>query len=451
MRALLLLALLAGCAAQVPPPADTTITPPAAWRDIPAGTAAIDAQWWRGFGDPALSALVEKAIAHNPDIGLAAARVREARAAEAASRAVLLPAVDASGGASHARSLNAFGQPSVSTGAQPVVQASYELDLFGRLADQISAARSQYLASVAAADAARLSVSAATATGYLTLLGLDARRQVVVETIASRAEALRIARSRAAAGYTSQLELRQAEAEFEATRLALPQVELAIARQEHALSVLTGTPPAAIPRGRTLAEIAMPPIPDAGVPSELLRRRPDVAQAEQTLAASAASLSVARKQFVPQIRLAASAGSVFSSLLDDPVAIWSLGGSVLAPLFEGGRLQAGVDAAAARRDQAAFAYGKTTLTALREAEDAGAAVRLLADQAAAQQAQRTAVAEALRHAANRYRAGYSSYLEQLDAQRALFQADTAVVQLQTDRLNALVALYQALGGGWQPG
>ncbi|HEY4555359.1 MAG TPA: efflux transporter outer membrane subunit, partial [Lysobacter sp.] len=279
--------------------------------------------------------------------------------------------------------------------------------------------------------------------------GLDARLEVVQATIASRAQALRIARSRARVGYTSQLELRQAEAEYEAAAQILPQVRLAIARQEDALALLTGSAPRAIRRGAALDAIAMPPVP-AMLPSDPLRRRPDVAQAEWSLAATDANLAAARAQFLPQLRLSASAGALASSALGDTVAIWSVGGSILAPLFNGGRLQAQVDAAAARRDQAAFAYRRTVLTAFREVEDALAATVRLAEQRARLDAQRRALADALRHATNRYEAGYTSYLEQLDAQRALLTADLGLVQLRADELNARVALYQAMGGGWSP-
>ncbi|WP_295631696.1 efflux transporter outer membrane subunit [Novosphingobium sp.] len=451
-RALLIAATLAsalaGCAApHTPLPEAARVVAPEAWRTDLAGVAPMDAQWWRTFGDPQLAALVERALANNTDIAIAAARVREARAQTTAARAALLPTLDAGLGASEARTINPFGMPSTSTSAQPTVQAAYEVDLFGRIADQVSAARNAYLASAAARDAASLSVAGATASGYVTLLALDARRLVVNQTIADRASALKLAQSRARAGYTSDLELRQAQAEYQGTALILPQVDLAIARAEQALRLLSGDVPGPIARG-TLAGLANPALPAEGLPSELLRRRPDVAQAELSLAATDASLSVARKQFLPSLRLAASAGAVFNTLLPDPISIWSIGGSVLAPLFQGGRLRAGVEGAAARRDQAAFAYRKAALTAFRETDDTLVTIARLADQRRALEAQRIAVASALKHATNRYQAGYSGYLEQLDAQRSLLAIDLSLVQLRADQTNAVVALYQALGGGW---
>ncbi|MFD1612089.1 efflux transporter outer membrane subunit [Sphingomonas tabacisoli] len=429
--------------AAVPP-----LAPAGAWRTDLGPTAPIERDWWRAFGDPELIRLVERALANNTDLGIAAARVRDARAQELAARAQLLPTLDLSGGFAHSRSVNAFGRPSVQTALQPQFVASYEVDLFGRLEDQVAAARSGVSASQAARDAAALGVASATASGYVTLLALDARLQITRETLTARDEAMRIARSRAREGYSPILEQRQAEAEYEATAQLIPQLQLAIARQEDALSLLTGDTAHRIARGVAFNVLREPAIPE-GLPSDLLRRRPDVAQAEYQLAATDASLSAARKRFLPQLRLSGSAGAAISTLLADPIAIWSLGGSVLAPLFEGDRLRAQAESAAAQRDVAAFTYRRTALTAFREVEDNLAAVQRLSQQLDHLQAQRAALAEGLRLATNRYRAGYSTYLEQLDAQRGLLSAELSLIQTRADELAARIALYQAMGGGWQ--
>lgn len=449
--AVILATLLAGaCApALAPRPAGALVTPPAEWRTNTAAQGAIDAQWWARFGDPVLSALVERARTNNTDLAIAAARVAEARGQEAVARSLLMPTLSASAPGSEARSVNAFGRPSESLSAQPVFQAAYEVDLFGANAARVDAARSGLAAVEAARESATLSVSAATASSYVTLLALDARRTLLQATLLSRNEALRIARDRARAGYTSQLEYQQAEAEYRSAEQQIPAIEAAIARQENALSLLTGEIPHAIARGGSFDQLATPVVP-AVLPSELVRRRPDIAQSEYALAASDANLRVARAQFLPQVKLGASAGAVFSSLLPDPITIWSLGGSVLAPLFQGGRLTGQFNAATAQRDQAAYAYRKTVLTAFREVEDQLAVIDRLDVQERSLLAQRAAVAEVLRHATNRYRAGYSPYLEQIDAQRALLGVDLALIQLRTDKLTARVALYQALGGGSEP-
>lgn len=440
--------LLAGCAAPDPPhPVASRVVAPSEWRTALPATGNVSRDWWNGLGDPVLGDLVEAALGNNPDIAIAAARVQEARASERLARAQLFPTLDLGAGVTQSRSISAFGTSSETTAGQPLFQAAYEVDLFGRIANQVEAARRATEASEAARDAAALAVASATASGYVTLLGLDARRAVVQATIASRAEALRLARSRSEAGYTSDFELRQAQAEYEATAQLLPQVELAQRRQENALSLLIGQSPRVIARGAALDRLRPLPIP-AGLPSDLLRRRPDLAQAERTLAASDSSLAAARAQYLPSVRLTGSAGLTLSSALVDPVSIWSLGASILAPLFEGGRLRANVEGAAARRDQAAFAYQRAALTAFREVEDTLAAVDRLAAQRVRLEAQRVALADALRHATNRYRAGYATYLEQLDAQRALLNSELSLVQLRTDQVNALIALYQAMGGGW---
>jgi NodT family efflux transporter outer membrane factor (OMF) lipoprotein len=448
LAALLLPALLSACAGRDAQP--VTVAPlalPSDWRTATEAGAPGDPVWWGRFGDPELSRLVEAALATNPDIGIAAGRVREARAALRGINATLLPTIDASVAGGRSRSVSAFGTPEVQNAAQPQVQIGYELDLFGRLADQRGAARDSYLASAAARDAVRLTVAATTASTYVTLLGLDARLKIAERTLAARAESLHIARSRVGNGYSPRLELQQAQAEYDATAAIIPQVKLAITRAENALSLLTGRLPQAIRRGAGLEALAEPTI-GAGLPSELVRRRPDIAQAEYQLAASDRSLSAARKQFLPQFRLATSGGAAISSLLSDPITIWSIGGSILAPIFQGGRLAAQSEAAAARRDQAAFGYRKTVLAAFREVEDALAAVQRLDEQQALATGQRDALAGGVKLATNRYREGYSPYLEQLDAQRQLLAAELNLTQVHADAIAARIQLYQALGGGW---
>ena len=426
-------------------PAEASASAPLQWRTQLGVTEPVDAEWWQGFGDPQLSALVEKARANNPDVRLAAARVEEARATERGSRGLLLPTLGAGVDGAARREVSPFGQGQDSLVAQPAFRASYELDLFGKNAARVDAAEAGVAASAANEEAARLSVTAATAAGYITLLALDARLAVLEQTVTARQQALKFARDRAEVGYTSQLELRQAEAEYQATVQLIPQIRAQIDRQENALSVLTGELPGAIERGGTLYGLGLP-APPATLPSELLRRRPDIASAEYRIAAADAQMRVARAQFMPSVNLGATAGLAISDLLADPISIWSLGGSILAPVFQGGRLTAQLDAATAQRDQAAWAYRSTVLNAFREVEDRMTVLANLTQQETALQAQRVAVADALRHAGNRYRAGYTAYIEQVDAQRALLGVELSLKQIRADELSALVGLYQAVGG-----
>jgi multidrug efflux system outer membrane protein len=439
---------LAGCAGPEIKTADVApVQPAASWRTDNGATAPIDAQWWTRFGDPTLAALIDKALANNSDIAIAAARVREARANVQLARSQLFPTLEVGGAGGRSRSVSAFGTPLQQTFAQPQLQTAYEVDLFGRLADTTSAARSAYLASAAARDATRLAVASATAGQYIVLLGLDARLAIARQTLAARVDSLRLASSRDRAGYSPKLELRQAEAAYDDAAQIVAQIESAIVRTEDSLSQLVGDVPGAIARTATLDALTKLPIPD-GLPSQLLERRPDIALAANQLAATDASLSAARKRFLPQLRLSGAAGRAFSSALDDPISVWSIGGSVLAPLFEGGRLMAQAEVAASQRDQAASIYQKTVLTSFREVEDALASVKQVDGQLELARHEVGILVETLRLATNRYREGYSSYLEQLDAQRGLLSAQLAAAGLQTESLTARVQLYQAMGGGW---
>ena len=439
---------LAGCVGPRPPtPPAAAVAPPPAWRTALGRGEPVRADWWQAFGDPVLTGLVERALANSPDLASAAARVEEARALARLAQAQLSPLATVGVPVSDGRTLSALGTPATNLGTQPAVQVSYDLDLFGRLRAAGAAARAQALAGEGARDTVRLGIASGVASSYITLRALDLRLTVARETLAARAEGLRIARRRAETGYTSNLELRQAEAEFRATEQLVPQAQLAITRQENALSLLLGDGPQAIPRGRALDALATPPIPD-GLPADLLRRRPDLFTAEQTLVAADRSLDSARASLLPNLALTGSAGLVLSTALSRPVGVFSLGGSVLSPLFDGGRLRAQLDVSTARRDQAAFAYRRAALVAFREVDDSLAGVLRSDEQAAAIAGQRDALAGALRNASNRYRAGYSSYLDQLDAQRGLLSAELALVQVRADRLVAYVTLYQAMGGGW---
>jgi NodT family efflux transporter outer membrane factor (OMF) lipoprotein len=442
--------MLAACVGPRPnAPPDATVVAPAEWRDGAGAGGEITAVWWQGFGDPVLTKVVESALANNADIAIAAARVEEARAQFGAARGQLLPSVDSFVGERRERFLNAFGQPALQTAQRAEIDISYDLDLFGRLRNASDAARASLLATQAARDNVKLAVAASAAAGYIGLRALDARLAVVRETVDARAASLRIAQRRAQSGYATRLELEQAEAELHATEQLVPALQLAITRQENGLSLLLGANPRAIERGGTLADLTTPTVPTV-VPSELLRRRPDIAQAEQSIVAADRSLDAARAAFLPSIRLGAAGGYVDSTLIADPVGIFSVGGSILAPLFEGGRLRAQADVAAARRDQAAYAYRKVALNSFREVEDALAAVQRTREQEVVLRQQRDALARALLQAMNRYQAGYSSYLEQLDAQRGLLSADLSLVQASNDRMSATVSLFQALGGGWTP-
>jgi outer membrane protein, multidrug efflux system len=446
---LLAVAACAGPKADVPP--EAAVHAPSGWRDQSATMGDVAAGWWSGFDDPVLARVVETALANNDDIAIAAARVAEARARFRLAHAETLPNVGSETVLERDLSINpGFGIPQTQTDGEGIIQISYDTDLFGRLADTEKSAQAALLATEAARDNVRLAVAASAAGGYITLRGLDARLLVLRDTLAARGEELRVAKRRADAGYGTQLELAQAQAAYHANEQLIPATELAITRQEDGLSLLLGANPRGMERGKTLDSLGAPVVPGS-LPSTLLRRRPDIEAAEQQLAAADHALDAARDAFMPDVQLAAAGGLVGSTLVPgSPLGVWSFGSSILAPIFSAGRLDAQQDAATARRDQAAFTYRKTALTAFKEVEDSLSAVARDEEQEKALAAERDSQQHALTLATHRYREGYSPYLDQLDAQRGLLSAQLALVQTRTDHLNAVVTLYQSLGGGWRP-
>ncbi|THD63860.1 efflux transporter outer membrane subunit [Phenylobacterium sp.] len=443
-------ALLAGCAGVRPPiPAEAAFTAPAAWRSPGALAGAGPDPWWTSFGDLALTRVVETALAHNDDVAIAAERVEEARSQYRLAAAERLPDLVGGGQGGRVRDVNpGFGIPEEQNFGGVTVTATWDLDLFGRLRSASRAARASLLASQDARDGVRLAVAASAAQAYLNLRALDARLGVLQDTLQARGEALRVIRRRADAGYAAQLDLRQAEAEYHSAEQLVPATQLAIRRQEDALSLLLGESPSEIPRGVALTALE-PPVVPGGMPSSLLRRRPDVAAAEQQMVAADRSLDAARAAFMPRLQLSVQGGGVVADLIEqNPTGTFNLAAGLLGPIFDAGRLRAQEGIVAARRNEAAFAYRKTALSAFRDVEDALAGVRRSAEQERALVQTRDAYAAALKLATSRYRSGYAPYLDQIDAERALLSAQLTLVQARVDRLDAAVSLFQGLGGGW---
>jgi NodT family efflux transporter outer membrane factor (OMF) lipoprotein len=257
-----------------------------------------------------------------------------------------------------------------------------------------------------------------------------------------------LVRRRVAVGYAAQLDLAQAESEYRATEQQIPGTELAIRRTENALCLLLGRNPGPVDRGDSTLEPTLPVVP-AAVPSALLRRRPDIVEAEERLVAADRAQDASRAAFMPDLQLSANFGRVTSSLIEhDPISVFTIGASVLAPIFDAGRLKAQQDSTAARRDEAAFAYRKTALSAFSDVENALSATQRLQEQLDSLLAQKSALQRTLSIASQRYKAGYSPFLDQLDAQRGLLSVQLALSQARADQLNAYVTLFQALGGGW---
>jgi NodT family efflux transporter outer membrane factor (OMF) lipoprotein len=418
------------------------------WIEQASPAGVLPARWWREFQDPALDRYVNRALANNTDVLTAIARVDEARGNLSLARAALRPMVDTDASVSRSRSLGDFGV-TTSNAIQPEATLSWQLDLFGRLRAQRRAARYQFLASQADRDGVALSVENSIAQSYFTLLALDAQLVVTRETAQTRQVSLRLAQDQAQAGYASQYELTQAQSEYEAVNGQIPELLRGIRKAENALTLLTGEAPAALVVRGNLLTVRTPDVPTT-LPSTLLRRRPDLASAERLLAASSASLVAQRAAFLPSVSISASLGQLFVNALNyDPVTIWSLGGSILAPIFEGGRLRANVDVATAQRDEAAYAYRGAVLSAFRDVENALTDVRRYGEQIVIVRRRREILLRSLALATDRYRGGYASYLDQLDAQRSLYSTELEAIGIRQSQLQAIVQLNAAFGGGWQ--
>lgn len=441
--------LLAGCVPAIPPaPPLAGVAPRAGWLERAAAPDTIAPDWWRAFGDATLDALEARALANNTDLLAAAARVDEARGNLRVARAALLPAIDASVQATRTRQPGSLGTPSVSTSIQPEAVLDWQIDLFGRLRATRRAAQAQLAASEADRAGTALSVAAAVAQGYFALVALDAQLFVTRETVTSRREALRLAEDRARTGYSSQFELTQAQSEYQSVLGQVPELQRGIRNAENALWLLTGDAPRGDFARARLIDIGIPAVPSA-LPSMLLRRRPDLAAAEAQLAAADAGLAAARAAFLPTVAISASVGQLFVNGLDyDPVTIWTLGGSILAPLFAGGQLRGNFEVARAQRDQAAYAYRGAVLSAFGDVENALTDVRRYAEQIAIVRQRRETLIRSLDLARDRFQGGYASYLDQLDAQRNLYSTELEAITIRQSQLQAIVSLAQAFGGGY---
>lgn len=450
---------VAGCMAGVRTDVPSPALLPAAWPAPPVafddGTVSGDdqAEWGMFYRDPTLQGLVRQALENNRDLRLAMLRVDEARAALGLQSADRWPTLAV--GSSHTRArvpgdLNVAGR-AVTTGEHRVGLAisNWELDLWGRVRSLEAAAQQAYFASAEGSRAAQAALVNQVARNYLAWRETQERIALTEDTIATRRESLRIFGRRHAAGAISRLALTQVEsllyqAESIGTQLAQQQ-----ALQAHALAQLVGVPWDALALAPPQAAVALPTVP-AGLPSDLLLRRPDIAAAEHTLHAANARVQAARAAFFPRIALTTSAGTAsahLDGLFDSGSRAWTFAPSISLPLFDGGRLQSNLDLSAARQNIAVADYEKTVQTAFREVSDALATRATAARQITLQQAQRDALHERARLAQLRYDHGATPYFEVLDAQRDLLAAEQQLVQARYALQAAHIAVYAALGGG----
>ncbi len=457
VAALLAATLAAGCAMVGPDYRRPDMALPGAFTPgSDSATAAVSGAWWRLYGDETLNELVASALARNADLQLAAARIEETDANLREIDAAFLPQLDLAGAASRSR-VTTRGATPLPPGTAPVrnnvritAQTAFELDFWGRLRRAVEAARATALGTRYARDVVTLSLAGLTAQAYFSLRSLDAQIAVTRESLASRAETLEVVRNRAAGGIASDLEVSQTEVAHADASALLKELHRQRHLVEHQLSTLTGRLDLTLPAD-DLMRLPIPPLPPPGLPSALLERRPDIAQAEQQMIAANAAIGVARAAMLPSISLTGSYGAesrALAMLLENGSRIWSLGFGLSLPIFDWGRLSARADAAEARERQSLANYQRAIESAFREVADALTNIQQTTASEKDVQVRATAARNALRLARLRYEAGYSGYLEVLDAQRTANEAALAVVRNRQTRLSASVDLMKALGGGW---
>jgi multidrug efflux system outer membrane protein len=419
---------------------------------LPDSVASLE--WLEIFRDSAMVGLVRTALGQNRDLQTAVARIREFRADVGIARAPLFPSLSVNGSVSTNQVAIGSFPPTSYDAWRLTGDVAWELDFWGRTRRGIEAARADLASEEAAQRSVVLSLVSDVATGYLSLLELDQERALAERTLVSRQATLALARRRFQQGLTSELDVRQFEAQVAVPAATLAQTERLRAEQEHDLSLLIGEVPVAIkPRGSLPDAVSALTVPDS-LPASLLLRRPDVQQAERAFAAATARIGVAQAARLPAISITGYYGSqapTASDLFGTNGEIYQALAGVSVPLFTGGRLINETRAARARADQARLQYEQSVLIALREASDALVGVRTSRDQVAAQQTQTQALRRALHLAELRYRTGIASYVEVLEAQRSLFDAELALSQSQLRQLASAVQLYRALGGSWGVG
>ena len=428
---------------------------PRASSETTAG-ADIRPDWWMLYNDPTLNELVKSALERNADIRLAVARIEETNANLREANAAFLPEIDLGATATRSRVSRqtaaplSAGLPTVRNNIRIAASTSFEVDFWGRLRRAVEAVRALNLASRYERDTVALTLTGITAQAYFSLRSLDAQIAVTRETLASRQDYEDLVRRRAAGGIASDLDVNQAEGAKADAAVQLTDLIRQRELVEHQLGTLTGRLDLKVADG-DVRKLPVPPVPPPGLPSTLLARRPDIRQAEEALVAANAQIGVAKADLFPLVSLTGSLGAeskTLAALLTRPAAIWSLGPALVMPLFDAGRRDARVDAAAARTQQALVNYQKSVETAFREVADALTNVQQSAATEQELRPRLTAARNALRLARLRYESGYSAYLEVLDAQRTANDAELAATRNRQATLAAHVDLLKALGGGW---
>ncbi|MBO9737711.1 efflux transporter outer membrane subunit [Xanthomonas axonopodis pv. begoniae] len=442
---------------------DVSAAPPAAVADTGSTTDTAyiaDIGWRQVFTDPALQQVIALALDNNRDLRVAALNIEVARAQYRVDRAALLPAIEGTGTANNARTpseLSIPGQPQVfRTYSANIGISAYELDLFGRVRSLKEQALQQFLSTAEARRSTHISLVAEVATAYLTLAADQQLLQLAQSTLTSQSDSYRLQQRSFELGAASQLTLRQAQTTVETARVDVERYTAQVAQDCNALVLLVGTSvpvellPHALPDNASVEGNVLASVP-AGLPSQLLQRRPDILEAERNLRAANANIGAARAAFFPSISLTASTGSSSSSLsnlFDSGTRAWSFVPTLTLPIFNAGRNRANLDMAKANRAIEVARYEKSIQSAFREVSDALAQRDTLGRQLQAQQALVDATADGYLLSQARFERGIDSYLQALDAQRSLYGAQQTLINTQLARFTNLVTFYKAMGGGW---
>ena len=427
----------------------------AGWREAQPRDGAPRGPWWTLFGEPELDALMKRVEVSNQSIRAAEARFRQARAVADQARAGLFPTVSATGSATRSKSPSLANAPSNARGAVNTFNvtgdASWELDLWGKVRRSIESGEASWQASAADLEAARLSVRASLAQNYFALRVAASTQRMLEDTVAAYQRSLELTKNRYTAGVVARVDVVQAEVQLKSAQAQLIDIGVERAQLEHAIALLLGEAPANFSLAPApISSMKMPEIP-IGLPSELLERRPDIAAAERSVAAANAQIGVAKAAYYPSLTLSAAAGyrsSTTSSLFTAPSRLWSLGASATQSVFDGGRLRAVTAEKVAAYDAEVADYRQAVLAGFQEVEDNLAALRILEQEAQIQDEVVQGARHALELTLNQYKAGIVSYLNVITAQATALSNERASATILGRRLTAATALIKALGGGW---
>jgi outer membrane protein, multidrug efflux system len=432
---------------------------PGVYRDLPDNPQAqtqaasfADLPWWQVFQDPQLQEFIRTALKENYDLQLATERISAARAQVAITRSNLFPQVGVNG--------NFAGGKDPSTQSKYNIlaltaDAAFQLDLFGRLRRATEASRAELLATEDARNIVVLTLVSDVASDYFQLLDLDLQLRITQETVKAQEDSVKLTRLRLDHGVATKLDVLQALQVLDTANAAIPDLERQIGQEEDAISILLGHYPESVRRGLPLTEQPLPPEVPPGIPSSLLERRPDIREVEQDLIAANADIGVAKAAFFPQISLTGAGGGAFgrssllSGLLSSQTGIWSYGAQVSQPIFTGGALRGNLKLAESEHRQELIAYQQVIQLALRDVSDALIGYQKLHQVRVAQEITVKDLRDSVSTSLIRYRGGITTYLEVLDGQRSLFNAEIILAQARGAEYQSLVQLYKALGGGWQ--